>query len=160
MAGSRYQAAAGDWGSIMKASLENLIARLDRVRDAGAGHWQACCPSHGDGTPSLSIKEDSTGKILIHCHAGCSAEQIVSAVGLNIADLFPSRSSEYEGYTPKRRPKLITARQGLEICAKESLLISVIASDFAKSTVLSEKDRERLLLAAGRVCAVYSEVMR
>ena len=98
--------------------------------------------------------------ILIHCHAGCSADQIVSAVGLSVADLFPSRSSEYEGYTPKRRPKLITATQGLEICAKESLLISVIASDFAKSTVLSEKDRERLLLAAGRVCAVYSEVMR
>ena len=144
----------------MRAPVENFLARLDRVRELGAGRWQACCPSHSDGTPSLSIKEVSTGMILIHCHAGCSAEQIVSAVGLNIADLFPSRSSEYEGYTPKHRPKLITATQGLEICAKESLLIAVIASDFAKSTVLSEKDRERLLLAAGRVCAVYAEVMR
>jgi hypothetical protein len=139
---------------------DKLLPRLERVKEIGIGRWQACCPSHADGTPSLSIKEVSTGMILIHCHAGCSAEQIVSAVGLNIADLFPRRSSEYEGYTPKRRPKLITATQGLEICAKESLLISVIASDFAKSTVLSEKDRERLLLAAGRVCAVYSEVMR
>ena len=142
----------------MKAQV--LLSRLEKVRKASHDRWMACCPSHHDGTPSLSIKEDSTGKILIHCHAGCSAEQIVSAVGLNIADLFPSRSSEYEGYTPKHRPKLITATQGLEICAKESLLIAVIASDFAKSTVLSEKDRERLLLAAGRVCAVYSEVMR
>jgi hypothetical protein len=138
----------------------NLLAKLDRVRDLGAGRWQACCPSHADGTPSLSIKEDSTGIILIHCHAGCSPDQIVTAVGLCISDLFPGRSPDYEGFTPKHRPKLITAQQGLEICAKEALLISVIASDFAKSTVLSEEDRERLWLAVGRVCTVYAEVMR
>jgi hypothetical protein len=144
----------------MNSPIENFLSRLERVRHIGAGRWQACCPSHLDGTPSLSIKEESDGKILIHCHAGCSAEQVVSAVGLEISDLFPRRDPRDEGSTPKRRPKLITATQGLEICAKESLLVTVIASDFAKSMALSDNDRERLFLAVGRIFSVYSEVMR
>ena len=89
---------------------------------------------------------------------GCAVEAILDAVGLQFGDLYPDQPL---GHGLKgSETRLISARQGLEIVAKESLLISVIASDFSKSTVLSEKDRERLMLAAGRVCAVYAEVMR
>lgn len=37
--------------------------------------------------PSLSIREDG-GRILLHCHAGCTQEAIMSAVGLEWGDLF------------------------------------------------------------------------
>jgi hypothetical protein len=33
------------------------------------------------------------GKILVHCHAGCTAEQIVGAVGLSLTDLWASETS-------------------------------------------------------------------
>ena len=140
----------------MKAQV--LLCRLVRVRKAGHDRWMACCPAHDDGTPSLSIRELDDGRVLLHCFTGCAVEAILDAVGLQFGDLYPDQPL---GHGLKgSETRLISARQGLEIVAKESLLISVIASDFAKSTVLSEKDRERLMLAAGRVCAVYSEVMR
>lgn len=52
------------------------------------------CPSHEDGTASLSIKE-SDGKILLYCHAGCDTERdILPALGLKLSDLFIDGGSQ------------------------------------------------------------------
>jgi hypothetical protein len=32
-------------------------------------------------------------RVLINCHAGCSAREIVSSLGLDLADLFPARGA-------------------------------------------------------------------
>ena len=39
----------------------------------------ARCPAHRDRTPSLSISERD-GRILVHCHAGCSQEAVIQAL--------------------------------------------------------------------------------
>ena len=65
---------------------DELLRRLDSVKPNGSG-WMARCPAHADGTASLSIAERD-GKLLVHCHAGCSAESIVEALGLSMADLY------------------------------------------------------------------------
>jgi DNA primase len=39
----------------------------------------ARCPAHDDRTPSLSIREVE-GKVLIHCHAGCSQRDVIAAL--------------------------------------------------------------------------------
>jgi DNA primase len=39
----------------------------------------ACCPAHDDRNPSLSIRE-ADGKILLHCHAGCSQGDVIAAL--------------------------------------------------------------------------------
>ncbi len=70
------------------ADLEGLLARLERVRRQGDSYL-ARCPAHEDKQPSLSIRLGDNGKILVHCHAGCTAEAIVKAVGLELTDLFP-----------------------------------------------------------------------
>src|SRR6516165_4042750 len=65
------------------------------------GHaWQACCPSHEDTHPSLSITA-SGDKVLLKCHAtcGCTTEAIVTALGLTLRDLFA------EGPTAHRHPR-------------------------------------------------------
>ena len=49
--------------------------------------WHACCPSHDDTHPSLSITA-GTGKVLLKCHAGCTYKEIVAALGLKLSDLF------------------------------------------------------------------------
>lgn len=67
--------------------VEDFLAKLKGVRANGDGSWMACCPAHDDSNPSMSVTERG-GKILVHCHAGCSAADIVSAVGLEIKDLF------------------------------------------------------------------------
>ena len=56
----------------------------------------ARCPAHDDRQPSLSLSEGFDGRALLCCHAGCSLDSILEALGLEAADLFvqdlPSRS--------------------------------------------------------------------
>ena len=71
--------------------VELLVSKLEAVRPSGRG-WVARCPAHDDRQPSLSIGEGDAGQALIHCHAGCTAGEIVEALGLTLADLMsPSR---------------------------------------------------------------------
>ena len=66
-----------------------FLGRFEGV-EASAGGWIAKCPAHGDDNPSLSIARGEDGRWLVHCHAGCSAEAVVAAAGLRMADLMPS----------------------------------------------------------------------
>ena len=70
-------------------ALEKLLGRLSGVRKASAGYL-ARCPAHDDREASLSVGEADDGRILLCCHAGCTAEQIVTALGMSMRDLFLS----------------------------------------------------------------------
>jgi len=65
---------------------------LDRLADSGlhetGSGWSARCPAHDDSKASLSIAEGEAGRVLLQCHAGCDHKAIVSALGLEEADLF------------------------------------------------------------------------
>jgi 5S rRNA maturation endonuclease (ribonuclease M5) len=63
-----------------------ILDRLKDVRSSGDG-WAAKCPGHDDAHSSLSIHHRD-GKWLLKCHAGCSIEEVTSAVGLKTSDLF------------------------------------------------------------------------
>ena len=65
------------------------IARILDARPAGTGRWMARCPAHEDRTPSLAMREAEEGRTLIHCHAGCLTEDVLTAAGLSWADLWP-----------------------------------------------------------------------
>ncbi len=69
-----------------------LLAKLKRVRKNGNG-WAAQCPAHQDKNPSLRIAEGQDGRILLTCFAGCSAEEIVEVLGLEMSDLFVHRAN-------------------------------------------------------------------
>jgi hypothetical protein len=47
-----------------------------------ADGWRARCPAHNDRTPSLSIGESASGKVLLYCHRGCSFAAIMRALGV------------------------------------------------------------------------------
>lgn len=79
------------------ACLEKVISRLDKVKSAGANKWIACCPAHLDRSPSLAISETSDGVVLIKCWAGCSANDVVQAIGLQLRDLFPGNTKRRRG---------------------------------------------------------------
>jgi hypothetical protein len=137
---------------------EILLPRLERVRQRGANQWSACCPAHGDRSPSLSVKELSDGRVLLHCFAGCSFEEVVSAIGLSINDLLLQQAPNT--WSRGRRERLITPSQGLEIVASESLIVAVQATDIACGRRPEPDEIDRLWLAAGRINAVYQEVAR
>lgn len=69
--------------------LEKLHARLERVKKQGH-YYTARCPSHDDRRNSLSFEEADDGRALVKCHAGCTTEQIVAELGLELKDLFPA----------------------------------------------------------------------
>lgn len=70
-----------------------LLGLLSYVKKAGTG-WVARCPAHEDKSPSLSVSEGADGRILVNCHAGCTAEAICGALKIKIADLMPNDRKE------------------------------------------------------------------
>lgn len=79
-------------------TITDFLSRLDGVKKCG-GYYIAKCPTHDDKRQSLSVSEGDDGKIIINCHAGCSCNAIVSAMGLQVKDLFPDRPPEKKGFT-------------------------------------------------------------
>jgi putative DNA primase/helicase len=67
-------------------TLAELLTRLVNVKSSG-GQFTARCPSHDDEENSLSVTEEG-GRILLHCHAGCSPAQVCAALDLKLKDLF------------------------------------------------------------------------
>ncbi|MDQ3380550.1 MAG: hypothetical protein M3546_09540, partial [Actinomycetota bacterium] len=68
-------------------TVEEFLSGLDRVKRSGKG-WTARCPAHGDSHASLSVGEGDDGRILLKCHAGCTAQEIVAVLGIEMRDLF------------------------------------------------------------------------
>jgi len=53
------------------------------------GRVNVRCPVHGDERPSLGLRERDDGSLLVHCYAGCSTTDVLDALGLAFADLYP-----------------------------------------------------------------------
>lgn len=66
-----------------------LDAILERIggKKSGAG-WIGRCPAHHDRHASLSVGQGKDSRVLIHCHAGCSVEAVLAALGLEKRDLY------------------------------------------------------------------------
>ncbi len=84
----------------MSYVIESFLARLDHVRRSGSG-WEARCPAHEDSKNSLSVSEGEDGRVLVHCHAGCSPDAVVAALGMTLSNLFDGKRrsnviSEYD----------------------------------------------------------------
>ena len=63
-------------------SARDLLHKFANVKRGGDG-WTARCPAHDDEHNSLSIGEGAGGRLLLHCHAGCSFEAVCAAAGIS-----------------------------------------------------------------------------
>lgn len=132
-------------------SADALLARLESVRITGAGRWVARCPAHEDRKPSLAIRELDDGRVLLHDFAGCSAGEVVAAVGLEMDVLFPPREAGVGAAKPERRAFL--AVDALACVANEATLVAIAAARLARGEALDDATRERLGRAAARLHA-------
>ncbi|QJX01815.1 virulence-associated protein E [Alcanivorax sp. IO_7] len=127
----------------MSNPVERLLGRLEKVRPNGPHRWMACCPAHKDGSPSLSIKEAEGGRILIHCFAGCEAGDVVAAVGLTLADLFPKQPG---------RPGNHWRRERLRAALRHELDVLIVAlADLDAGRAPSPEDAQRAFAARRRI---------
>lgn len=85
-----------------KFTAEFIATNLEKSKSAGRDQWVACCPSHADSTPSLSISEGKEGKVLFHCHGGCTQDEVL--IALQRLNLWPDGMESIESNRP-RLPK-------------------------------------------------------
>jgi hypothetical protein len=70
--------------------VDRVLRPLQNVTETKDGQWSAQCPCHDDSTNSLCIGIGDDGRVLIHCQAGCAVQDVVSTIGLEMWDLFPT----------------------------------------------------------------------
>lgn len=120
------------------ACLDNVLCRLEKVKQTGTNQWKACCPGHDDKDPSLSIREADDGKVLLYCWAGCTTAEITAAIGLDLRDLFPGES------TPRRGPSKAAVEH-------EHTVYQIGLSIQMQGGELSDEDQARFDLARLRL---------
>ena len=141
-------------------SANTLLARLDSVRPAGRGRWRAKCPAHsGDNPTALSIRETDDGAVLLKCHAhDCTKENIASAVGIDLADLFPRRDMPAGQFAKKGIAKPWRVGDVIAAYKHEATVAVVILQDVEKGKPFSDVDRARAGLAACYMAMFLSEL--
>ena len=125
--------------------IENILSRLEKVKGRN-GAYTACCPAHSDKSPSLAIRELDDGRILMKCFGGCSVQEIMGAVGMEMGDLFPDTNKDLP---PVKRKYY--ASDLLRVIEFEAWVVSVAAYTMAQGLPLSEEDRGRMKKAQARI---------
>jgi hypothetical protein len=129
--------------------IELILSKLEKVRQRQPNQWSACCPSHEDKSPSLSIRETEDGAVLIFCFSGCSTKSIVDSLCINMSDLFPPKSKS--GNEPKRLPRKLTSSQALEILDDEANFIAIAALNLSNQKTLTSTDLKKCAVAASKI---------
>lgn len=124
-----------------------VLSRLEKAKRTGPNSWLACCPSHEDRSPSLSITETDDGRLLVHCFAGCGGIEVLQSLGLKFADLYPEPLAQ--SHKPMRRP--FPAGDVLEAVATDAFFIAVAATHIAEGGEVTPDLRSALNQAAARV---------
>lgn len=79
--------------------LNDIVSRFQNPKPNGSNSFMVKCPCHNDNQQSLCISQDGD-KILMNCFAGCRAEDITRAIGLEMKDLFTDKSSRNTSKPP------------------------------------------------------------
>jgi len=149
-----------------------LLSRLCGVRQVSPGRWRARCPAHdGKNRNALSIGQTSDGAVLVRCFShGCSVSDIVSAVDLELSDLFPPiewrETGKYgavsrrlrdehdaEHRTSLRRPRVDWAA-AVNACERDLLLVKIVLAAIARGEPIANEDAAACNAAADRVYAL------
>jgi hypothetical protein len=133
-------------------SIDLVLAGLQGVRRTAPRKWQALCPAHEDGVPSLSIGEGNDGCVLLYCFAGCDTESVIRALGLRWEDLMEPLPPG--AHSRPRARRLWSVRDALALIEQEATMLAIIVADLDKRGVLPPGVKERALKATSRLSGV------
>jgi hypothetical protein len=137
------------------SAADKFLSRVEGVVQKGPGRWIFRVPTRKDRHASGSAKELADGRLLIHDFAGASPIEMLSAVGLEMSDLYPEKLTHYG----KRESRPFFATEALRCVAFEALVVSAAASSMANGNALSSDDHERLIVAAERLNSAAGYVL-
>ncbi|MEJ1470942.1 MAG: hypothetical protein RPU59_07745 [Candidatus Sedimenticola sp. (ex Thyasira tokunagai)] len=134
--------------------LDNLLNRLDGVKQVGHDRWMALTPSRKEKTASLSVRLTGEGKILLHDFGGDSAEDVLDAISLTFSDLYPDdpNRATYAAATAnggrKFQNRLLRDSSVLD---EDRVVVRLAQRWLQEGRVLSLDDQARLDLALSRL---------
>jgi len=131
----------------MTQKLNQLLAKLDKVKSLSNGKWLACCPAHSDKSPSFTIKLADNDRILLHCFGGCSVNEILDAVDMEMSDLYPESTLYQKGSKPPRFNKY----ELFDRLITETGIISLSITQLLEGKNLNPIDLNRVLLAVSTI---------
>lgn len=139
-------------------TLDDFIAQLEGVRRAGRG-VMARCPGHDDRSPSLSIDEGEDGRILLHDFGGCTPQQIMAALGLELRDLFADSLLPHSHRPVPKSPRINRAALafGFEVAAFDRRMRADHILDSAQDLNVSMMTEAELDRAVRSVGQAYSD---
>lgn len=82
---------------------EDIARALGGAKRSGS-NWSCKCPAHEDQKASLSITQNFSGKLLVHCHAGCEPMNVISF--LRAKGLWPDTAKTAPVAIPPPRAKI------------------------------------------------------
>ena len=130
-------------------AIETLLSRVNGLKKTSATTWMCKCPSHQDRLPSLSLRLVEDGGVLVNCFGGCSTEDVLGAVGLEMTDLFDD-GPLYHRAKPLKGAKVF-ARDVLKLLITELMIVMISSFDLRKGKALNAVDQARLQLAYERI---------
>ncbi|MBN4074754.1 MAG: hypothetical protein COA82_12605 [Alkaliphilus sp.] len=73
--------------------IQDILERLSGIKEIGSNKYMALCPAHRDGAKSgrqsLSVSLQN-GKVLTHCFAGCTPEEVYDSLNLGADNMSTS----------------------------------------------------------------------
>jgi hypothetical protein len=131
-------------------NINDFLGYFEKSYRSGKDEYQCLCPAHNDKTASLSIKNLPDERILIHCFAGCAANDILGAVGLSFDDIVPKRLGDFKPVSKPFNPYAV-----LKAISNETLLVALAGLEVANGKTLPQEDKDRLMIAVNRLREAY-----
>lgn len=141
--------------------LADVLDKLENVKALPSG-YSARCPAHEDAVSSLMVNKGRTQPVVVHCHAGCTVDDVLKALGLTTGDIMGKAEIEkrYEYLNADGSPAYVMQRwrnpktfrvEGKLPAPADRVLYQLPALIWARSAgatvhiVEGEKDADRLV---------------
>src|SRR5579859_498998 len=118
----------------MDSYVESFLENFTGVTEAGPQSWKVMCPGHFDVRPSLHISIGQSGKLVGHCHGGCTAVRWMAAAGVTFQDMLNEGSN-----LPSK------GKQAVLLTEQEITLRHKVYSFVLRSLDLDAADRDGLV---------------
>lgn len=136
-----------------KANPEVLLSRSRKVKQVGAGRWRINCGACDTDTLKVAVAEVGD-RVLVHAFCAHSAEEVLAAVGLRFADLYPPRhwpQSPQEREAARRAICEAGIVSAVEVLGLEACVIEAAGRQLQRWQCLNVEDDARLSVAVERV---------
>ena len=113
------------------------------------------CAACGTKAYKVAIAEGDNGTVLMHAFCGHTPREVLGAMGLQMAVLFPRR--ELHSMTPAERSQLRQAaliprwRAALEVLSHEATVLLIAANKMGDGDLLDDDELTRMRVAALKV---------